>query len=184
VGRSEQTPGASPFSADQQQQVAQQQVQQQQQEQPQATLSPSPSLYNITAANVIAQQPSQSLQRLLSGTARGRRAASLTPRQQQSATSIPSPLPVSAPLTAANSSEFVSNAHGELPIVQLQPSGVVAMISEADTDMDDEEGTCEICFDAAAVVALQQCGHTLCVCCCKELCKLHHFKPGLCPYCR
>jgi hypothetical protein len=22
------------------------------------------------------------------------------------------------------------------------------------------------------------------VSCCKELCKLHHFKPGLCPYCR
>jgi hypothetical protein len=179
MGKSEQTPAASPFSADQQQQVAPQQEQQQQ-----GALSPSPSLYNLMAANIITQLPSQSLQRLLSGTGRGRRAASVTPRQQQSATSIPSPLLVSAPLTAANSSEFASSAHGELPIVQLQPSGVVAMISEADTDIDDEEGTCEICFDAAAVVALQQCGHTLCVCCCKELCKLHHFKPGLCPYCR
>lgn len=57
------------------------------------------------------------------------------------------------------------------------------MISEGSVGADDE-GVCEICFDAAAVVSLQQCGHTLCVSCCRELCKLHHFKPGLCPYCR
>eukprot|EP00879_Flechtneria_rotunda_P004022 GHRR01004264.1.p2 GENE.GHRR01004264.1~~GHRR01004264.1.p2 ORF type:complete len:441 (+),score=187.29 GHRR01004264.1:2056-3378(+) len=49
---------------------------------------------------------------------------------------------------------------------------------------DDDESICEICFDAQAVVQLQACHHTLCLGCCKEMCKLHHFKPALCPYCR
>jgi hypothetical protein len=172
-------------------------------------LSPSPSLFNLTAADVISRQQSQSLQRLLSGNFRGQQRAGsvVPPRQQQSCSSIPSlASPVlNGQLTAGSSSEVVVAAggafsssgngmspetpkfavagNGDLPMVQLQPAGPAAvMISEGDDG--DDDGVCEICFDAEAVVALQQCGHTLCVSCCKELCKLHHFKPGLCPYCR
>ena len=49
---------------------------------------------------------------------------------------------------------------------------------------ESEEGACEICFDEKACVELWQCGHTLCVTCTREMCKLHHFKPALCPFCR
>jgi hypothetical protein len=55
------------------------------------------------------------------------------------------------------------------------------------TGMDDwesVEGDCEICFDEKACVELWRCGHTLCVTCTREMCKLHHFKPALCPFCR
>uniref|UniRef100_A0A383W9G5 RING-type domain-containing protein n=1 Tax=Tetradesmus obliquus TaxID=3088 RepID=A0A383W9G5_TETOB len=98
-------------------------------------------------------------------------------------------------------------ANGDLPIIQQQPAsqllgssaayasgllgsthgGVVSdMITEEGEDegSDDDELTCEICFDAAAVVSLQACGHALCVGCCREMTKLHHFKPALCPFCR
>jgi len=163
------------------------------------SLSPSPSLFNITAANVMAHQSSQSLQRLLSGNTRIRRAASAAVGVQHSG-SVPSPsgLSMAAGLPGAFSSHNSSPAaaatataaggrgavtNGDLPIVQQQPGAAAAAVIFSD-DGDDEEGTCEICFDAAAVVALERCGHTLCVGCCKELCKLHHFKPGLCPYCR
>jgi hypothetical protein len=64
-------------------------------------------------------------------------------------------------------------------------AGASGMITEeGEEDSDDDGLTCEICFDAAAVVSLQACGHALCVGCCREMCKLHHFKPALCPYCR
>lgn len=176
-------------------------------QQQQGHLSPSPSLFNVTAANVITQQPSQSLQRLLSGQVRPRRAASSAVSWQQS-TSVPSPQAISPAPThtsealQARGSSLASSpspapavsgaaagggqgaANGELPIVQQAPAGACAMMISEDDAGGDEDGTCEICFDAEAVVALQMCGHTLCVGCCKELCKLHHFKPGLCPYCR
>lgn len=237
VGTSGVHDAASPFASAQEQQQPHQQRQAgaDQQQQQQATLSPSPSLFNLTAANVIAQQPSQSLQRLLSGNLRGgggRRANStaLPLRQQQSASPITpsfSPQPtVQPPTSAGNSCDIAGTSaslnsssispavgmvappagasagggggvagvaaaggagllNGDLPMLQQSPASAAAaaVISEA-ASVDEEEDTCEICFDAAAVVALQTCGHTLCVGCCKELCKLHHFKPGLCPYCR
>jgi hypothetical protein len=81
-----------------------------------------------------------------------------------------------------------SAGDGALPIIQQSfsgaPGAAAALLAAAGADSDEADDTCEICFDAAAVVALRECGHTLCVSCCKELCKLHHFKPGLCPYCR
>lgn len=185
---------SSPFAAfaapqEQQQAAPGDSLDTQQPQQQQASLSPSPSLFNITAANVIAQQPSQSLQRLLSGSSRGRRAGSTAPPQQQSAaSSIPGVTSGEMGASLSTSPAAVAagrgSANGELPIVQLQyTTAVAAMISEGSSGLDEDD-LCEICFDAAAVVALQQCGHTLCVGCCKELCKLHHFKPGLCPYCR
>eukprot|EP00882_Tetradesmus_deserticola_P005366 GHRQ01005647.1.p1 GENE.GHRQ01005647.1~~GHRQ01005647.1.p1 ORF type:complete len:268 (+),score=60.34 GHRQ01005647.1:1-804(+) len=93
-------------------------------------------------------------------------------------------------------------ADGDLPLIQQQPgsqlqlskaacssgllgsthgAGASGMITE---ESDEDELMCEICFDAQAVVVLQACGHALCVGCCREMCKLHHFKPALCPYCR
>jgi hypothetical protein len=99
-------------------------------------------------------------------------------------------------------------ANGDLPIIQQQPgpqqqlgsnaaayaSGLLGsthgavtsdmITEEGEEGSDEDELTCEICFDAEAVVSLQACGHALCVGCCREMCKLHHFKPALCPYCR
>jgi hypothetical protein len=90
--------------------------------------------------------------------------------------------------------------NGDLPMIQQQlvgaayasgllgsthGAGASGMITEEGEEDSDEDGLmCEICFDAQAVVSLQACGHALCVGCCKEMCKLHHFKPALCPYCR
>jgi hypothetical protein len=100
----------------------------------------------------------------------------------------------------------VTTANGDLPVIQQQLSpplqlsnaayasgllgsvhgGVASDMITEDGEEDSEDGelTCEICFDAEAVVSLQACGHALCVGCCREMCKLHHFKPALCPYCR
>jgi hypothetical protein len=55
---------------------------------------------------------------------------------------------------------------------------------EEDEEEEDGEDGCEVCFDAADVVALQHCGHRLCTTCAAAMCKLHHFKPALCPFCR
>eukprot|EP00775_Hariotina_reticulata_P008074 gene8074-8269_t len=107
------------------------------------------------------------------------------------ATALPdssaSPSPdVSAAATASTCTAGAAANTGGLPIIQQQRFMISEVNSRADDDDDDvdDEATCEICFDAVAVVALQGCGHTLCICCCKEMCKLHHFKPALCPYCR
>jgi hypothetical protein len=91
-------------------------------------------------------------------------------------------------------------ANGDLPMIQQQlvgsayasgllgsthGAGASGMITEeGEEDSDEDSLMCEICFDAQAVVSLQACGHALCVGCCREMCKLHHFKPALCPYCR
>jgi Zinc finger, C3HC4 type (RING finger) len=74
----------------------------------------------------------------------------------------------SAPLTAAAAAAAVSTTAA----------------AAADDDKDDEEELCEICYDAAPAVMLRDCGHMLCVGCAGALCRLHHFRPGLCPFCR
>jgi hypothetical protein len=189
-----------------------QQQQQQQPQQAMPSLSPSPSLYNTAAVSVMTQQPSQSLHRLLSGRVRPRRAASsasvaLTSSLQGSVhDSAAAAALVGANSQASDAAAAVASgnngssrgapsplgpnvvaggtpAGGGLPMLQAQLGAAHAAMITEECD-DDDDGTCEICFDAAAAVALQNCGHTLCVGCCRELCKLHHFKPGLCPYCR
>lgn len=63
-------------------------------------------------------------------------------------------------------------------------NGAVHDDDHDDDDDDDEEGLCDVCFDHTACVDIRDCGHQLCVDCCRELCNLHHFKPALCPFCR
>lgn len=115
--------------------------------------------------------------------------------QQQQGTSTAGSLPSNPPLMllAAARSQSVSSSTGGLPIIQQQqrnnmlcnsPNGRLGIREESAESDSDDENTCEVCFDAMAIVALQACGHTLCVGCCREMCKLHHFKPALCPYCR
>ncbi|GBF94306.1 hypothetical protein Rsub_06928 [Raphidocelis subcapitata] len=49
---------------------------------------------------------------------------------------------------------------------------------------DEDESTCEICYDAVCCVKALDCGHKVCISCGHELCQLHHFRPALCPFCR
>jgi hypothetical protein len=140
-----------------------------------AAMTRQPSLHRLLSCRRINQSQSRldvspSLVRATSGTATAAAAAGSTATLS---------LDVSVAAAASTGTADAVPSNGGLPIIQ-QPGAA----GDNDDDWDDDEATCEICFDAVAVVALQDCRHTLCIRCCKEMCKLHHFKPALCPYCR
>lgn len=72
------------------------------------------------------------------------------------------------------------------PAGQPPPSALGQTLRQLSSRLQSELGdsVCGVCFDQPDFLCIEKCGHRLCGDCSKELCKLHAFKPALCPFCR
>ncbi|GAX77286.1 hypothetical protein CEUSTIGMA_g4732.t1 [Chlamydomonas eustigma] len=89
----------------------------------------------------------------------------------------------------------MSFSSSSMALVVGAPSTLALQVSRTDSVVsantntlseggDEYEDTCAVCFDEGDFVAIQECGHKICVDCALELLKVHPADEVPCPFCR